>query len=117
VLKNPGTDVARISYGPNGNYTRPTSKWVEDGSYLRIKNISLSYNLPSTILARQKLVKGVRVTLSGQNIATLTGYTGFDPEVGSYVGRDASASNQAIGLDYGRYPLTPVYTFNIGVNF
>ncbi|HTL08186.1 MAG TPA: TonB-dependent receptor [Chitinophagaceae bacterium] len=117
VLKNPGTDVARISYGPNGNYTRPTSKWVEDGSYLRIKNISLSYNLPAGLINRQKLVKGVRVTVSGQNIATLTGYSGFDPEVGSYVGRDASATNQAIGLDYGRYPLTPIYTFNIGVNF
>jgi len=117
VLKNPGTDVARISYGPNGNYTRPTSKWVEDGSFLRIKNISLSYSLPSALINRQKLVKGVRVTVSGQNIATLTGYTGFDPEVGSYVGRDASATNQAIGLDYGRYPLTPIYTFNIGVNF
>ncbi len=117
VLKNPGTDVARISYGPNGNYTRPTSKWVEDGSYLRIKNISLSYNLPTTLINRQKLVKGVRVTVSGQNIATITGYKGFDPEVGSYVGRDASATNQAIGLDYGRYPLTPIYTFNIGVNF
>ena len=117
VLKNPGTDVARISYGPNGNYTRPTSKWVEDGSYLRIKNISLSYNLPGSLINRQKLVKGVRVTVSGQNIATITGYKGFDPEVGSYVGRDASATNQAIGLDYGRYPLTPIYTFNIGVNF
>ncbi|MEO6316635.1 MAG: TonB-dependent receptor [Chitinophagaceae bacterium] len=117
VLQNPGTNVARISYGPNGNYTRPTSKWVEDGSYLRVKNISLSYNLPAGIIARQKLVKGLRLTISGQNIATLTGYTGFDPEVGSYVGRDASATNQAIGLDYGRYPLTPIYTFNIGVNF
>ncbi|MEO5685017.1 MAG: TonB-dependent receptor [Chitinophagaceae bacterium] len=117
VLKNPGTDVARISYGPNGNYTRPTSKWVEDGSYLRVKNVSLSYNLPTSVINRQKLVKGVRLTISGQNIATLTGYTGFDPEVGSYTGRDASATNQAIGLDYGRYPLTPIYTFNIGVNF
>lgn len=117
MLANPGTNVARISYGPNGNYTRPTSKWVEDGSFIRLKNISLSYNLPSSLLSRQKLVKGVRATLGAQNLATLTGYSGFDPEVGSYVGRDASASNQAIGLDFGRYPLTPIYTFSLGVNF
>lgn len=117
MLANPGTNVARISYGPNGNYTRPTSKWVEDGSFIRLKNISLSYNLPSSLLSRQKLVKGVRATLGAQNLATITGYSGFDPEVGSYVGRDASASNQAIGLDFGRYPLTPIYTFSLGVNF
>jgi TonB-dependent starch-binding outer membrane protein SusC len=117
VLSNPNTDVARISYGPNGNYTRPTSKWVEDGSFVRVKNISLSYNVPGGFLGRQKLVKGLRATVGAQNVLTFTKYTGFDPEVGSYVGRDASASNQAIGLDFGRYPLTPVYTFNLNVNF
>ena len=117
VLENPGTNVARISYGPNGNYTRPTSKWVEDGSYVRVKNISLSYNLPPVFLAKQKLIKGVRCTVGAQNVLTFTKYTGYDPEVGSYTGRDASATNQAIGLDFGRYPLTPVYTFNLNVNF
>ena len=117
VLQNPNTNVARISYGPNGNYTRPTSKWVEDGSFVRVKNISLSYNLPTAFLAKQKLIKGIRCTIGAQNVLTFTKYTGYDPEVGSYTGRDASASNQAIGLDFGRYPLTPVYTFNLNVNF
>ncbi len=117
ALENPGTNVARISYGPNGNYTRPTNKWVEDGTFVRIKNISLSYNVPVTFLAKQKLIKGVRVTVGAQNIATFTNYSGFDPEVGSYVGRDSGPGNQAIGLDFGRYPLTPIYTFNLGVNF
>ena len=116
-LANPETDVARISYGPNSNYSRLTSKWVEDGSFIRVKNISLSYNVSQALLSKQKLVKGIRATIGVQNIATITDYSGYDPEVGSYVGRDASATNQAIGLDYGRYPLTPVYTFNLGVNF
>lgn len=117
VLANPGTDVPRISYGPNANNSRPTSKWVEDGSFVRLKNVSLSYNLPTSLLSKQKLVKGLRTTIGAQNVATITGYSGFDPEVGSYVGRDASASNQAVGLDFGRYPLTPVYTISVGVNF
>ena len=117
VLSNPGTNVARISYGPNGNYARPTTKWVEDGSFLRLKNISLSYNLPESLISKQKLIRGIRATIGAQNIATLTNYSGFDPEVGAYVGRDASSSNQAIGLDFGRYPLTRSYTFTIGVNF
>jgi TonB-dependent starch-binding outer membrane protein SusC len=117
ILLNPGTDVPRLSYGPNGNYSRPTSKWVEDGSFVRLKNISVSYNLPAKIVAKQKIIKSMRFTVGAQNILTITGYKGYDPEVGAYVGRDASAGNQAIGLDYGRYPLTPIYTFNLGVNF
>ncbi|MCW5928396.1 MAG: TonB-dependent receptor [Chitinophagaceae bacterium] len=116
-LENPGTDVARLSYGPNGNYARHTSKWVEDGSFIRIKNITLSYNVPYGFIDKQRFLKGARFSISAQNIYTLTRYKGFDPEVGAYIGRDASASNQAIGLDYGRYPITPVLSFSLGVNF
>lgn len=116
-LANPETNIARISYGPNGNYARITDKWVEDGSFLRLKNVSLSYNVPAALFGRQKLIQGIRATLGVQNLFTITKYTGYDPEVGAYVGRDASASNQAIGLDFGRYPLTPLYTFNLNVNF
>src|SRR5690606_6707655 len=117
VLENPGTNVARLSNGPNGNYDKITDKWVEDGSFIRLKNITLSYQLPATLLKRQKLVQGARVSFSAQNIATLTRYKGFDPEVGAYIGRDANPANQAIGVDYGRYPLTPVYSFSLGVDF
>ncbi|HWV28838.1 MAG TPA: TonB-dependent receptor [Dyadobacter sp.] len=117
TLSNPGTDVARISNGPNGNFARHTDKWVEDGSFIRLKNISLTYNLPVSLVSRQKIIRGARVSVSAQNVATLTGYSGFDPEVGAYVSRDASATNQAVGLDYGRYPLTPVYTFSLGLDF
>lgn len=118
-LLNPGTNVPRIISGAdvNGTYARITDKYVEDGSYLRLKNISLSYNLPQSLISRQKYVRGVRATVGAQNIFTLTNYSGFDPEVGAYVGRDASTSTQAIGLDYGRYPLTPIYTFSVNVNF
>ena len=117
TLSNPGTDVARISNGPNGNFARHTDKWVEDGSFIRLKNISLTYNLPVSLVSRQKIIRGARVSVGAQNVATLTGYSGFDPEVGAYVSRDASAANQAVGLDYGRYPLTPVYTFSLGLDF
>ncbi|WP_353125621.1 SusC/RagA family TonB-linked outer membrane protein [Parapedobacter pyrenivorans] len=116
-LENPNTNVARISLGPNGNYARHTDKWVEDGSYIRIKNITFGYNLPASLLAKQKVLQSVRVSFSAQNVATFTRYSGFDPEVGAYIGRDASNANQAIGLDYGRYPLTPIYSFSLGLSF
>lgn len=117
VLENPGTTVARLSQGPNGNYQRHTSRWVEDGSFIRVKNVSLSYAIPGSLLSKQRVVKSMRVSVGAQNLATITGYKGYDPEVGAYVGRDVSASNQAIGLDYGRYPMTPVYTLGVNVEF
>ncbi len=117
VLENPGSNVPRFSNGVNGNFARPTTRWVEDGSYVRIKNISLSYHLTSSILAKQNVFTGAKATFGIQNPLTFTKYSGFDPEVGSYVGGNVSATTQAIGVDYGRYPLTPVYTFAVNVNF
>jgi TonB-linked SusC/RagA family outer membrane protein len=120
VIENAGTDVPRFTNSQvanDNNYNTTSSKWVEDGSFVRIKNISLSYNIPTSVISKQKIVKSVRATIGAQNVLTLTGYSGFDPEVGSYVGANANTGNQAIGLDYGRYPLTPIYTFTLGVNF
>ncbi|TXK52618.1 TonB-dependent receptor [Pontibacter qinzhouensis] len=117
-LLNPGTTVARMSGGNrNNNFERHTNKYVEDGSFVRLKNVTLNYNLPTSLLNRQKFVKAARVAISAQNIATLTGYSGFDPEVGSHVGGLENPNAAAIGVDYGRYPLTPIYSFSVGVDF
>ena len=64
-----------------------------------------------------KVIKGLRATLGVQNLLTFTDYTGYDPEIGAYVGQGSSSQNQAIGIDFGRYPLTPMYTATISVNF
>ena len=120
VLSNPGTNVPRISnnqISSDNNYGKITSRFVEDGSYIRVKNISLSYNVPDKYLGYTKLVKGLRATVGVQNIYTITNYKGYDPEVGSYVGTGSSSNNQASGIDFGRYPLTPMYTATVNVNF
>lgn len=117
-LANPGTDVPRLAIpDQNGNGTRFTDKFVEDGSYIRIKNITLGYSLPKAFLAKQNVIQGVRLTAGIQNLKTFTRYKGYDPEVGAFVGASAASDTQSIGLDFGRYPLTPVYTFSIGVDF
>lgn len=119
VILNPGTNVPRITGGQiptDNNYNVISSRWVEDGSFVRVKNVSLSYNIPASLISRQKLVRGIKATFGAQNIATFTDYSGFDPEVGASVGANVNSSNQAIGLDYGRYPLTPIYTFTLGIN-
>ncbi|HLU90662.1 MAG TPA: hypothetical protein VKZ51_12570, partial [Cyclobacteriaceae bacterium] len=68
--------------------------FIEDGSYLRLKNITLGYTVPSI-----KGIRNLRVYLSGNNLLTITGYSGFDPEVNSYGG-----SNTTIGVDNTVYP-------------
>ncbi len=75
---------------PNGN-NRVSSRFVEDASYLRIKNVILAYNLPKSLLSKAKIAGNTQVYVSSQNLLTITNYTGFDPEVGG-------------GVDYGFYP-------------
>ena len=120
ALSNPGTRVPRITSNPiaiDNNYGKITDRFVEDGSYLKLKNVSLSYNIPAKYLGYTKVIKGFRITIGAQNVFTLTHYKGYDPEIGAYVGTGASGGNQAIGIDFGRYPLTPLYTATINVNF
>lgn len=117
-IANAGTGVPRInSTDLNGNYARHSSRFVEDGSFVRIKNITLAYNVPAGAIQKLGVVESLRIAFSVQNIATFTDYSGYDPEVGAFVGRNSSASNQAVGVDNGRYPSVPLYTFRLGVQF
>lgn len=120
VLSNPGTSIPRITnnqIASDNDYSKITSRFVEDGSYLRLKNVSLSYNFPAKWLESTKVIKGLKATIGAQNLLTLTNYTGYDPEVGSYIGTGSAANNQAIGIDFGRYPLTRMYNVAVSVNF
>lgn len=123
VLSNPQTRIPRITNNPissDNNYGKITNRFVEDGSYVRLKNISLSYNIPAKLLGYTKAIKGLKIVVGAQNLFTITDYKGYDPEVGAYIGTGSSGGNQgnqAIGIDFGRYPLTPMYTATVSVNF
>jgi TonB-linked SusC/RagA family outer membrane protein len=113
---NTKTDVPRaISSDPNQN-ARPSTRFLEDGSYLRLKNIMLSYNITDKSL--QSLTKGVvktfRIYVSAQNILTFTKYTGYDPEVGNRAPGSSSLTN---GIDYAVYPQPKAYQIGINANF
>ena len=98
------TSMPRAVYGdPNGN-NRISDRYVESGSYLRLKNISLSYNLPATWL-RALSLSSARLIFSCENVATITGYSGFDPEVG------------VNGIDLSNYPISRTFNFGINLNF
>lgn len=103
--------VQRITpYNANDN-NRQSDRFVEDGSYLRLKNIALGYNLPRKWL--QKIgIESVRVYCNVQNAFTITGYDGYDPEIGSY-----NQNVKLTGIDFARYPSQRIYTFGMNVNF
>lgn len=118
TLQNPGTTVPRISGSDvNGNGNRFTNLFVEDGSYIRIKNIQLGYNLPVSLVKQQPVIKAVRLSIGVQNLATFTKYKGYDPEVGASLGKEVQLSSQFYGVDAGRYPLTRMYSASVAVDF
>ncbi|MCF6404673.1 TonB-dependent receptor [Chitinophaga filiformis] len=118
VLQNPGTNVPRIvGNDVNGNGNRFTNLFVEDGSYIRIKNVQLGYTIPSSLIRHQSVVRSIRLSAGVQNLATFTKYKGYDPEVGAYLGKEVQLNSQLIGVDAGRYPLTRLYSASVAVDF
>ena len=86
------------------------SRFIEDGSYLRLKNITLGYTLPKTFTKRFHVNK-LRIYATAQNLFCLTRYSGYDPEV------NTSTSPLMPGLDWGAYPKSNVYTFGVQLQF
>ena len=111
-VTNPGTIQPRLytSSGINRN-DRVSDAYVEDGSYIRLQNVSLSYTLPKNLIKKLYLTN-VKIYCNLQNVHTWTKYKGYDPEVGSLWGN--ALMN---GIDYGRYPSPRIYTFGVNVTF
>ena len=106
-LDNPGDgQVPRTRTGTTELFRYNNSRWVSNGSYLRVKNLTIGYTVP---IKKNPYIKGLRVYASGQNLLTWTGYKGMNPEVSS---RGASGLYQ--GVDITAYPVAR--TFSLGVN-
>jgi hypothetical protein len=103
--RSPGdqTDIPGVSPASNDN-TQISTRFIEDGSYLRFKTITLSYKLGDRIL-KSIGIGSASIYVSGQNLITFTNYTGFDPEVNSFgTSTDTDSRNISLGVDYGAYP-------------
>lgn len=109
---NTNTDVPRaVSSDPNRN-SRASSRFIEDGSYMRIKNLAIGYTLPSQWLG--KTISNVRVYVSSQNLLTVTNYSGYDPEIGVRTGINSSLGT---GIDYGQFPQPRTFIGGLQVTF
>ena len=107
--QNPGdiTDIPRIgsAFG-SVDYSYTTDRYLQDASFLRLRNITLAYSLPKSFLENIGVIDGVRLYVQGENLLTFTNYVGWDPE-----------SSVLRAIDRGQYPTPKIYTFGATINF
>jgi TonB-dependent starch-binding outer membrane protein SusC len=108
----PSNKYARASHSDENTLNNvPSSAWVEDGSFLRLKNLTVGYTLPAHLLNRFHLSR-VRFYVSSQNLFTITKYSGMDPEIGM---QGANATQN--GIDNGTYPASRFFTLGLNLTF
>lgn len=95
-----------INSDPNGNFGRMSDFYLEDGDYVRLKTVQIGYTLPSSAISKIGAQK-LRLYVTGENLATLTNYTGYDPEIGGNV----------LGIDRGYYPQARSFMFGVNLQF
>ncbi len=107
-----GTDLSQLSTVDANNELRSSTFFVENGSFLRLKNLQIGYNLPEGLWG----LRSVRIYIQGQNMLTFTSYGGVDPEV-SLVNNSSGRRNLDIGVDRGIYPNARTVTTGISLSF
>jgi TonB-linked SusC/RagA family outer membrane protein len=113
--ENPNSTIPRFGEGSANNNDRiPSDRWLEDGSFLRLKTISLGYTLPKTLVTKAS-VQNLRVYVTIQNALTFTKYSGFDPEVSQSVGWGSGGLD--MGIDNGNYPQPRTLLFGFNLSF
>ncbi|MET2986071.1 SusC/RagA family TonB-linked outer membrane protein [Aureibaculum conchae] len=112
---NTDTDQPRVG---NNSFREISSRFVEDGSYIRLKNIALGYNFAPEVVEKFGMEK-LRLSVSAQNLFTITDYSGLDPEVNYYgsAGNNNTASNTVRGFDFGNYPTVKSVSFSLNLTF
>lgn len=110
-LINPGTDIPRFDNGGENSNHYMSTRWIEDGTFVRIQNVRLSYNLPSRLTEKVRMSRA-QVYANIQNVATFTNYTGLDPQIGAF-----NQSPLLQNVDMGRYPSPRVYTLGVNIDF
>ena len=110
--RKPGdvTDVPRAERKDPRDNSRQSDRWIEDGSYFKVKSVMLAYDFPKKWISKLKMDR-LQVYVSGANLLTFSDYSGYDPEV------NATSSALEIGRDTGVYPSARTYTFGVKVTF
>ena len=107
---NENTDIPRDGYYKSKYGSYVNSKFVEEGSYLRLKNVSIGYNIPESALRTIKFIDYIRLYAIGQNLVTFTNYSGNDPEVNGH-----SGNNLGGGIDFNSFPASRTLIFGVKI--
>ena len=110
---NTNTSIPQPRFN-EGNGTGPSSRWIQDGSYLRVKSVVLGYNIPKSFANKYKL-QNLRVFASALNLFTITGYKGYDPEVNTPGGASVQSANIQLGHDFYTPPQARTITFGVNI--
>lgn len=105
----------RPAWTAKQNNARPSSRFLEDGSYLRLKNLQLGYTIPQKTLGKTGL-QNLRIYMSGSNLLTFTKYSGLDPEM-TVSDNSKSEGDRSAGIDWGTYPSAMTIMLGININF
>lgn len=111
VVTNPGGTMPRASVNDPNDNDAWSDRYIEDGSYVRLKSITLGYTF-SPMLVKKIGLTALRLTFNATNLFTITGYDGYDPEIGV-----STASANVFGLDNGRYPSPTTFAFGLNASF
>lgn len=108
--KNLGASIPDLANNDAPRNFRASDFFVQDGSYLRLKQMQLTWNVPASVLKSLK-ISSLALSLTAYNLLTITGYDGLDPEVGKISGTEGNNLN--MGVDYGNYPQARSFTFGV----
>ncbi len=112
-VANPETNIPRATLADPNDNDVISDRYIEDGSYIRLKNIALGYTLPKKVISKWG-VTNLRVYMNIQNLLTITGYSGYDPEIGAST---ADINGYSYGVDNGRYPSPITYSLGLTLSF
>lgn len=111
MVSNPDASLPRASINDPNDNDAFSSRYIENGSYLRLKSVTLGYTFDKKLIQKIGLTN-LRLTFNATNLFTITGYDGYDPEIGL-----STASANVFGLDNGRYPSPTSFTFGLNASF
>ncbi len=110
--------VPRATFLGFANNNKLSSRFIEDGSYLRLKNVQLGYTIPKNII-KKAFLTDARIYVAAQNLFTITNYKGLDPELGidRTQTQNGSRTTLDLGIDRGRYPSSRTLSLGLDINF
>jgi len=115
--EKPNAKLPQLNIDNSNAADQASSYYIEDGSYLRAKTLTLGYNVPGNVLSKIGGSARARIYIQAQNLFTITGYSGIDPVLSNVNIGDGNANDQYLGTDLGNYPTSRIFSIGLNLGF